>query len=151
MIKPLLATALSAALAFAAPSGAQAGDADDLARALAGAVALGIIAHALTDGGASASVTYRSGGYGHGGHVRSGGTRVITGTPVHRLAVPASCARRIATTAGYRTFFGQPCLSRSGVNTAYLPNRCERILDLPGHNVRAWNRACLLNAGVRIR
>ena len=162
MIKQTLAAAATAAVAFVTP--VQAADADDVAKVLLGAVALGVIADAVSDGRVNGAVTVRGGHHrGHDRHVRRGhGSRVIDGrlVPLPRghgaaharhVSLPAGCNRRIRTGQGDRTFLGRPCLTAAGIDTARLPDRCERILRLPRTSVRAWNRGCLLNAGYRIR
>ncbi|MEM1429800.1 MAG: hypothetical protein AAGG09_10110 [Pseudomonadota bacterium] len=67
-----------------------------------------------------------------------------------KLTVPSSCARRVQAQGGIRTAFGAPCLRKAGVNTARLPNRCERRADVGDRNVRFWTARCLSRSGVRI-
>jgi hypothetical protein len=66
-------------------------------------------------------------------------------------AIPGSCARTFDTRNGPRTFVGRACLKRDGIQTADLPARCQRELDLGGRDVNAWNLNCLKDAGYRVR
>lgn len=81
----------------------------------------------------------------------------VIGKPRHaqprhdRREVPATCIRRIRTDNGRTVrLLGRPCLERNGVNTARLPNRCERTLHLEHRSVPSWSRRCLINNGYRI-
>ena len=90
-------------------------------------------------------------------HTRPGHPHYTHATPpkadVYRpgRTIPGACARTFDTRNGPRTFVGRACLKRDGIQTADLPARCQRELDLGGRDVNAWNLNCLKDAGYRVR
>lgn len=66
-------------------------------------------------------------------------------------SLPASCARTVRTQYGQRTFLGRPCLERAGYKTAGLPDICHRELDFRRRDVNAWNLSCLQQRGYALR
>ncbi|RYH08694.1 hypothetical protein [Tropicimonas sp. IMCC6043] len=70
-----------------------------------------------------------------------------------RRALPEYCTRRLAGSRGNREVLMQRCLENSGVRTGWLPDRCERRVDLPGRRATAigWSANCLRREGYAIR
>lgn len=148
MLKTLTATVLSATLALGtiAPTQAQAGDADAVARFLFGAAALAIIANELNNNNqAHARPSVQ-------GRIVHRDNSVITPHRQNRArAVPRSCQRTLQTSAGNtRNVFGVPCLQRQGVAVARLPRTCLRTIELPRRTIDGFGKRCLLRNGVNV-
>lgn len=151
-----LAAAAATALTLGAAAPAHAADNDELARILFGALATGLIAHAITQNNSSSHsttrhVTINRHGHGHR-HAPHTPRRTVTVTPHHgKFAVPAACQRRLKTQHGPRTYVGKPCLQSRGFSTASLPSSCARTLDFGGRTTRAWGVSCLAGKGYRLK
>lgn len=181
MFKTLSAAALSATLAFTCltPSTAHAADQDDIGRFILGASLLAMIAAAANarseDDDDDRYVTRSpEREVHHHRHVtkvirtptrpllqprvreviRKPSKEVVTRRPVtaHRV-IPSQCGRSFRLSTGNRAFFTQSCLEARGIRTSSLPDRCERVLDMPGNRQdrRGWNRHCLKTEGFLIR
>lgn len=160
MMKSLAATALSATIAFTSlgVTPARAADEKAIAALLLGAAAVAVIAKQQRDKRREAAQgvapqpvpAQRFDQVITPAHGAPQFDRLLDRQP-RAARVPESCARRVQLTNGnIRTFFGTPCLRRNGVETARLPQRCERTLSFERRDVVAYGRRCLLNNGVQI-
>ena len=120
-------TALSLMVASAVPAHADR-QSDNLAKALAAAVAIGIIVHSVNKG-------------------RAHPAPVIT--PVRRAVVPAICAIEISGARRDRVIYPERCLRREGFD-ARLPRDCAIHVRIHGREDRAYGERCLRDAGFRI-
>lgn len=120
-------TALSLMLATAVPAHADRRS-DDLAKAVAAAIALGLIVHSIDRGRADPAPV---------------------ATPVRHRAVPAVCAVEVRGARRDRVVYPERCLRREGFE-ARLPRDCAVHIRIRGREDRAYGERCLLDAGFRI-
>ncbi len=141
--KTLITTALAAALAIgpltATPAAA---DSDDVAKLLLGAIALGVVVHAIDKN------RDRNDEATHGPHnpVDPGWGR----PPHRRYALPARCEFEVRTRQGRREVFGERCLEREGVRVNRLPNRCEFDVWTERGRRTVFGSRCLREHGYRV-
>lgn len=71
----------------------------------------------------------------------------------NQRTVPEACQRMFREGKETRGFLTGNCLERSGIRTAALPGKCERILDMPGNREdrRVWSSNCLKKQGYKVR
>ncbi len=133
------AIALAGLTATAAP--ANASD-RDLARLLAGAVILGIIAHGVNEDRKSRQA-----------HAQPPKTqRPPQHSRPHRVQLPQACAVTTRTRHGaQQTFYTVDCLRRNRVEVRALPRHCVTDIRTRRHGptVAAFSGACLRDAGYR--
>jgi hypothetical protein len=122
--------AVALALALGATFPAKADRKDDLAKALVGALVVGVIAKELND------------------KPKHGSPRVITPEPVRSDRVPAVCAITIDGAKQSVTLYTESCLRREGIE-GRLP-RCANSARIFGRDDRVYSVQCLRNAGFRV-
>jgi len=134
------AIALAGLTATAAP--AHASD-RDLARLLAGAVILGIIAHGVREDRKSREAHAQPPKHAQPPH---------HGRP-HRVQLPQACATTVRVRgSGNQTYYPVQCLRRNGVEVRALPRQCVadiRTHHRHGETITAFSGACLRDAGYR--
>jgi hypothetical protein len=121
--------ALGLALALGAALPAKADSKDDLAKALLGALFVGVIVNTLDDQPRSAPV-------------------VIQPEPVTSRRVPASCAITIDGAQRSVTLYPETCLRREGLQ-GRLPQGCANTATIFGRKDKVYSTQCLRDAGFR--
>jgi hypothetical protein len=122
------AAALALALGTALP--ARADSTDDLAKALLGALFVGVIVNELNDKPRAAPV-------------------VVPPVPVATRRVPAVCAISIDGSQRSVTLYPETCLRREGLK-ARLPVACANTATVFGQKDRVFSAQCLRDAGFRV-
>ncbi len=138
---PAIALALAG---IAAPAPLRASSGDDLARFLAGAAVIAIIAKGLHDRekrkAQAAEPPRHDRGRGHGrghGHAQP-------------QTLPQHCAVQYRIRGGgSQTFYLADCMARSGVRLRQLPQHCSHELRTRQGRQTAYQGACLRQAGYR--
>jgi hypothetical protein len=124
------AIALALALGTAFPAKA---DKDDLAKALLGALVIGVIVNELNDKPKSAPVV----------------PPVLAPEPVRSSRVPAVCAITIDGARQSVTLYSDSCLRREGFDRR-LPRNCASKASIFGRDDRVYSAQCLRDAGFRV-
>lgn len=122
------AVALAVALGTVLP--AKADRKDDLAKALLGALVVGVIAKELNDKPKS-------------------GPRVVQPQPVKSDRVPAKCAITIDGAQRSVTLYPENCLRREGLQ-GRLPQGCANSASIFGRKDKVYSAQCLRDAGFRV-
>jgi len=122
------AAALALALGAALP--AKADRSEDLAKALLGALVVGVLVNELDDG-------------------RTAAPRGIPPRPATSRRVPAVCAITIDGAQRSVTLYPESCLRREGLK-AGLPQRCASPARIFGRRDRVYSAQCLRDAGFRV-
>lgn len=146
MIRLFTAALTAAALAFSTPVPAAAQDGEDLARAIAGLVALGLIAKAIDDHNdrqAAARPTVEAPRY---------DIRRFDGPRHERRRagpLPDQCLRRVTTADRdrERTVYARHCLKRTYAWADRLPEACERRVRTERGARTVYGARCLRRNG----
>lgn len=129
--KIFIATALATSLAFnpvtVAPAAA---DSDDVTKFLLGALAVGVVVHAIKkdrerDAARAAAMAAHAAAY----------------------RLPARCKFQTHTLHGPANVLGNRCLRREGVNTSALPNSCAFVINSHRGPRTVFGEYCLTQAG----
>ena len=151
MLKTITAGAAAAAIAITsfAATPAQALDRGETMRLLLGLAAAGVVMHEASKHDKVMDRRHRQSSRNDPPTVR-----VAPGYRGKRHKnsryLPARCETDVPTRRGERTFFGKPCLERSGFRAA-LPRQCARTLDFGRREVLAYGKGCLRRHGYRMR
>ena len=153
MIATVTSLALTSAVLLPAPAQA---DGDDLARALAGIVAVGIIAKAIDSRSDRSRETARAGRLGsieqtyyYNGRVIDGEIRDYKASRpkatrgYKKLPLPKSCLRWIETRRGDRLAYGSQCLDRRFKHAKKLPDHCETAVRTSRGFRTVYGATCL--------
>jgi hypothetical protein len=124
------AGAVAVALALGSALPAKAENKNDLAKALLGALVVGVIVNELNDKPTRAP-------------------QVVTPDPVRTNRVPAVCAITIDGARQSVSLYPESCLRRAGV-TARLPKGCANTASIFGRNDKVYSAQCLRDAGFRV-
>jgi hypothetical protein len=125
------AVALAVALGTALP--AKADRKDDLAKALLGALVVGVIVNELNDKRKPAPPA----------------PAVVPPEPVRSNRVPAVCAITIDGAERSVTLYPESCLRREGLDRR-LPRDCANRASVFGRDDRVYSAQCLRDAGFRV-
>lgn len=156
--RSFIAVIVAAALAVTGLTGtpARAGN-DDVAKWIAGAVALGLLGAAISEENKrdrrrdQAVTRHQPKAFGHAGQAprfygHTGNTRSHVVKRADRRLLPRSCRVRLRTARGDIPGFGRRCLLRSYAHFNALPHACARRAD--GHRGRVIYAApCLRRHG----
>lgn len=162
-------TSLALAGSLAIPTTAQA-DENDLAKIIAGAVAIGIIAKAVDNkqkrkSSSSTTSAARAGQLGSldGFGRTNDGRRIITGTirdydrsgpkpgrGYKKTPLPRSCLRIVETRRGDRLAYGERCVNRNFKHASKLPNSCETVVRTPRGLRTVFGAQCLRRDGWKV-
>jgi hypothetical protein len=118
------------ALALGAALPARADRKDDLAKALLGALVVGVIVNEMNDKPKPAP-------------------QVVSPEPVRTNRVPAVCAITIDGAERSVTLYPESCLRREGFDRR-LPRTCANQASLFGRDDRVYSAQCLRDAGFRV-
>lgn len=66
------------------------------------------------------------------------------------LIVPSQCIEEFDTRAGAKSLYLADCLRRSHIENRELPQDCLEVFRAEGERVRAYDPACLEDAGYRL-
>ena len=121
------AVALTLALGTAMPTKAE--RRDDLAKAILGALMVGVLVNDLNDRPRSPY-------------------RVATPRPVKSDRVPPTCAITINGVQRSVTLYSETCLRREGIDRR-LPRNCASSAQILGRDDRVYSAQCLRDAGFR--
>lgn len=125
--------AVALALALGAALPAKADKKDDLAKALLGALVVGVIVNELNDKPKAAPVV----------------PRVVTPEKARSNRVPAVCAITIDGADRSVTLYPESCLRREGFDRR-LPRNCANRASIFGRDDRVYSAQCLRDAGFRV-
>lgn len=128
----LTGAALVLALVLGAALPAKADKKDDLAKALIGALVVGVIVNELNDKPKPPVVVQEP-----------------TPEPVRQNRVPSVCAISIDGAERSVSLYPESCLRREGV-TARLPRGCANQARIFGRDDRVYSAQCLRDAGFRL-
>jgi len=126
----MTAGAVALALALGAAIPAKADNRNDLAKALLGALVVGVLVNELGD-------------------KSNASPRVVTPEPVRSNRVPAVCAITIDGAKQSVTLYAESCLRREGIE-GRLPRSCASTARIFGRDDRVYSVQCLRNAGFRV-
>ncbi len=125
----LTGAALVLALLLGAALPAKADKKDDLAKALLGALVVGVIVNELND--------------------KQKPPAVVTPEPVKQKRVPSVCAISIDGSERSVSLYSENCLRREGFERR-LPRDCASGAVIFGHEDRVYSAQCLRDAGFRL-
>jgi hypothetical protein len=125
--------ALAVALALGTALPAKADRQDDLAKALLGALVVGVIVNGMNDKPKAAPAR----------------PSVPTPEQVRSNRVPAVCAITIDGAQRSVTLYPESCLRREGLDSR-LPVNCANKASIFGRNDRVYSAQCLRDAGFRV-
>ena len=125
----LTAGAVALALALGAAFPAKAEKKNDLAKALLGALVVGVIVNELTD--------------------KPKAPPVMTPEPVKSKRIPAVCAITIDGAERSVSLYPESCLRREGIDQR-LPRGCANSASIFGRDDRVYSAQCLRDAGFRV-
>ena len=123
------------ALALGAAMPAKADNRNDLARALLGALVVGVIVNELNDKRRAAPPVIAP--------------RVVAPEPVRSNRVPAVCAITVDGAERSVTLYPESCLRREGFDRR-LPRNCANSASVFGRDDKVYSAQCLRDAGFRV-
>lgn len=133
-----LTVALTSLSATATPARAN----DDIAKVLFGALAIGIIAHGISNANENNQVVVTP--------TRNNNANAHRPNRRHAQRIPARCATeaRIGNRNRVATIYRRGCLRRAGIRTANAES-CQRSGRINGRNINYFTTRCLRRSGYR--